>query len=212
MLMSTLPHHVVNPKCRCPNRHCRCWIPFLRVDVVDFLLSMLLSEDWWWRALLDEPVDVKAELVARMPDVHPILCLLRWDDVVGAILPILLLTTDADVVVVVAFVVYRVVDEVVECHLDQPLDVEVLLCLCFDVLLVDRWADDDAGPFFPRSILLLRWSLGSLGVMQGCFDELLVLLDVLLLLDVLFFQYFCCCFGRCRCCRTRRSILLIRCC
>ena len=90
--------------------------------------------------------------MARMLDVHPILCLLRWDDVVGAILPILLLTTDADVVVVVAFVVYLVVDEVVGCHLVQPLDVEVLLCLCFDVLLVDRWADDDADPFFPFDV------------------------------------------------------------
>ena len=112
---------------------------------------MLLSEGWSRRTLLDEPVDVKAELVVRMLDVHPTLCLLRWDDAVGAILPILLLTTDV-VVVVVAFVVYLVVDEVVECHLVQPLDVEVLLCLCFDVLLVDRWADGDAYPFFPFAL------------------------------------------------------------
>ena len=87
-----------------------------------------------------------------MLDVHPTLCLLRWDDAVGAILPILLLTTDV-VVVVVAFVVYLVVDEVVGCHLFQPLDVEVLLCLCFDVLLVDQWADDDADLFFPFDVL-----------------------------------------------------------
>ena len=80
-------------------------------------------------------MDVEAGLVARMLDVHPLLCLLRWDDVVGAILPILLLTTDVVVVVVVAFVVYLVVDEVVECHLDQPLDVEVLHCFFVYVLM-----------------------------------------------------------------------------
>ena len=75
--------------------------------------------------------------MARMLDVHPILCLLRWADVVDAILPILLLTiVDDGVVVVVAFVVYLVVDEIVGCHLVQPLDVEVLLCpVCF---ILDR--------------------------------------------------------------------------
>ena len=97
------------------------------------MLSILSCRCCYWRvggrrALLDEPVDVKAELVVRMLDVHPTLCLLRWDDAVGAIPPIFLLTTDV-VVVVVAFVVYLVVDEVVGCHLVQLLDVEVLLCL-----------------------------------------------------------------------------------
>ena len=192
MLMSTLPLHVVNPRCRCPSRRCRCWIPFLCVDVVDFLLSMLLSEGWCRRTLIDEPLDVKLELVVRMPDEHPTLFLLRWGDVVGAILSILLLTTDA-VVVVVAAVVYLVVDEAVGCHLVQPLDVEVLLCLCFDVVLVDRWADDAADPFFPFDVPFSSSDgrfVVDLGAMQVCFDDLLVLLDVLLLLDVLFSSTF----------------------
>ena len=122
---------------------------------------------------------------------HPILYLLRWDDVVGAILPILLLTTDADVVVIVVYVVYLVVDEVVGCHLVQPLDVDVLLCLCFDVLLVGRWVDDDGDPFFPF-VFDVPFSCSDgrfevdLGVSQVCFDDRLALLDVLLFLDVLF--------------------------
>ena len=62
-------------------------------------------------ALLDELVDVEVALVARMLDVHPILCLPRWDDIVETSVPNHLLTTD--VVVAVAFVVYLVVDEVV---------------------------------------------------------------------------------------------------
>ena len=75
---------------------------------------------------------------ARMLDAHPILCLHRWANVVETILPILLLTTvDDGVVVVVAFVVYLVVDEVAGHHLVQPLDVKMLLCLCFDAILLD---------------------------------------------------------------------------
>ena len=133
-------------------------------------------------------------LVARMLGVHPILCVLRWADVVGAILPILLLTTvDDGVVVVVAFVVYLVVDEVVGCHLVQPLDVEVFFCLRFDVLLVDRGPDNDADPFFPVDVPFSssdgRFEV-DLVVMQVCFDDLLVLLDVLPLLDVLFSSTF----------------------
>ena len=74
--------------------------------------------------------------------------------------------------VVVAFVVYLVVDEVVRCHLVQPLDVEVFLCLCFDVLLVDRWADDDADPFFKFDVPFSSSDghfVVDLGVMQVLF-------------------------------------------
>ena len=54
--------------------------------------------------------------------VHPILCRHRLDDVVDAILSTLCLTTDADVVVPLV-----ALDVVVEGHLFQLLDVEVLL-------------------------------------------------------------------------------------
>ena len=63
-----------------------------------------------------------------MLHVHPIPFHLRWDDVVESNIPNLLQTTDVvDVVVAVASVIYLVVDEAVEGHLVQPLDVEVFL-------------------------------------------------------------------------------------
>ena len=70
---------------------------------------------------------------------------------------------------VVAFRVYPVVDEVVEGHLVQPLDVEVFLVVlpvCFDVVVVDRWLGDVDVPF---SVAKGRFEV-DLGAMQICFD------------------------------------------
>ena len=94
--------------------------------------------------------------------------------------------------VVVAFVVYLVVDEVVGCHLVQPLDVEVLLCLCFEELLVDRWPNNDADPFFPVDVPFSssdgRFDV-DLGVMQVCLMICLIF-SMFFFFWMYFFQYF----------------------